>query len=392
MPPPLTAPGYQYPITQIELNFIVKSLQDYYQIAREEQIRSLFDGMAQKNMGFFTAKGDQAKDLVRSLRKPSIDSLSVTLGPMLNSTINRAVSNKYEVGGVLIKVATEALKYGAGLIPVPGLNSAVKYGVGYAGGLAGEEAHERALQDNSNVLNSRTGMESEKLYLNDTDIKDTVVKSMEDFMSVCRYIRTMPAEGSQLTFDEAVALPASTFQVQKAASSLNVSLWDTSKYVEGMRQRLDQINTISEGYVNSIRTQFPTYVTNILNRAYSDAREARMKDPKSSVTCPLDMYPPLMATTANAGGASQLGAYLSHAVLLGCWNSYHPGTSATPSTARVWQADASTKTCSKCNTEFTMFNRRHHCRKCGQIFCNNCCPERYRGAIIQRECLYCSPI
>jgi growth factor-regulated tyrosine kinase substrate len=28
--------------------------------------------------------------------------------------------------------------------------------------------------------------------------------------------------------------------------------------------------------------------------------------------------------------------------------------------------------CFKCKTTFTMFNRRHHCRGCGRIFCHAC--------------------
>ena len=34
--------------------------------------------------------------------------------------------------------------------------------------------------------------------------------------------------------------------------------------------------------------------------------------------------------------------------------------------------DDNCKTCYKCSITFTVFNRRHHCRICGQIFCNNC--------------------
>ncbi|OUM69153.1 hypothetical protein PIROE2DRAFT_57647 [Piromyces sp. E2] len=30
----------------------------------------------------------------------------------------------------------------------------------------------------------------------------------------------------------------------------------------------------------------------------------------------------------------------------------------------------------RCRTEFTTFNRKHHCRKCGLTFCNDCCNKR----------------
>ncbi|EFQ93261.1 hypothetical protein PTT_09420 [Pyrenophora teres f. teres 0-1] len=42
-----------------------------------------------------------------------------------------------------------------------------------------------------------------------------------------------------------------------------------------------------------------------------------------------------------------------------------------PITRNHWQADGSTPVCtaSSCQQPFTLFQRRHHCRKCGGIFC-----------------------
>lgn len=34
--------------------------------------------------------------------------------------------------------------------------------------------------------------------------------------------------------------------------------------------------------------------------------------------------------------------------------------------------DATVNNCYKCNSNFSIFNRRHHCRSCGRIFCHNC--------------------
>ena len=39
---------------------------------------------------------------------------------------------------------------------------------------------------------------------------------------------------------------------------------------------------------------------------------------------------------------------------------------------REWDADWTTKKCPSCDIVFTTLHRRHHCRKCGHIFCGQC--------------------
>lgn len=41
-----------------------------------------------------------------------------------------------------------------------------------------------------------------------------------------------------------------------------------------------------------------------------------------------------------------------------------------------WQFDDVEPACSSCKSEFNPFNRRHHCRLCGKIFCNDCSNQR----------------
>lgn len=41
-----------------------------------------------------------------------------------------------------------------------------------------------------------------------------------------------------------------------------------------------------------------------------------------------------------------------------------------------WQKDSEVHTCQKCSTEFGFFTRKHHCRVCGGIFCDNCTKHR----------------
>ncbi len=38
----------------------------------------------------------------------------------------------------------------------------------------------------------------------------------------------------------------------------------------------------------------------------------------------------------------------------------------------LWRPDESANRCSDCNAAFSFIKRRHHCRKCGQIFCHEC--------------------
>ncbi|PHH67557.1 hypothetical protein CDD82_1329 [Ophiocordyceps australis] len=41
-----------------------------------------------------------------------------------------------------------------------------------------------------------------------------------------------------------------------------------------------------------------------------------------------------------------------------------------------WQQDAEVTYCPICHTQFSIFVRKHHCRKCGRVVCNSCSPHR----------------
>jgi hypothetical protein len=44
--------------------------------------------------------------------------------------------------------------------------------------------------------------------------------------------------------------------------------------------------------------------------------------------------------------------------------------------APIWMPDKATLKCMDCQEVFTMTNRRHHCRRCGNIFCKKCLPTK----------------
>merc|ERR1719481_618359 len=41
-------------------------------------------------------------------------------------------------------------------------------------------------------------------------------------------------------------------------------------------------------------------------------------------------------------------------------------------TGRKWADDTDVVTCQGCQGGFSLTNRKHHCRNCGNIFCNEC--------------------
>lgn len=41
-----------------------------------------------------------------------------------------------------------------------------------------------------------------------------------------------------------------------------------------------------------------------------------------------------------------------------------------------WIDDAQCSACSKCASQFSAFNRRHHCRQCGLLYCGSCSAKK----------------
>lgn len=41
-----------------------------------------------------------------------------------------------------------------------------------------------------------------------------------------------------------------------------------------------------------------------------------------------------------------------------------------------WVPDDESPFCSKCQAKFDFLTRRHHCRRCGNVYCNHCCEHK----------------
>jgi len=54
-----------------------------------------------------------------------------------------------------------------------------------------------------------------------------------------------------------------------------------------------------------------------------------------------------------------------------------------------WVPDSEVSHCHLCKVDFTMFNRKHHCRNCGQIFCGNCSSKQHWVDARKEVCRVC---
>jgi hypothetical protein len=49
----------------------------------------------------------------------------------------------------------------------------------------------------------------------------------------------------------------------------------------------------------------------------------------------------------------------------------------------IWVEDQTVSTCTKCRVEFTYAVAKHHCRRCGLVFCSDC--TRNKSIVPQEE-------
>lgn len=100
---------------------------------------------------------------------------------------------------------------------------------------------------------------------------------------------------------------------------------------------------------------------------------------------PLPSAPASTATYANGNGGTQAHPALSSDTRTNTNNNIsssptHPNPNqrpdpqlASPRLSSTWDPDTCSNHCSACQTQFdALFKRKHHCRLCGRLFCQNC--------------------
>jgi hypothetical protein len=105
------------------------------------------------------------------------------------------------------------------------------------------------------------------------------------------------------------------------------------------------------------------------------AASASSSSSDGSATVPPPLPPPLVAAPANASAAA-------------------PASS--PSIAE-WQPDDAVSACPSCAVEFTFLTRKHHCRACGLVFCDQCTKHRLLLPVVDakekvRVCSGCNDV
>ena len=57
--------------------------------------------------------------------------------------------------------------------------------------------------------------------------------------------------------------------------------------------------------------------------------------------------------------------------------------------ARQWEQDGDVATCRQCKNSFSSKRRKHHCRNCGRIFCNDCSSQKIKLAGSKKDSRCC---
>ena len=314
-----------YQIAPAELQALGKGLEEYYETAWEEGIKSVVDRMARSQMGVVTGYLDQAKDSFESLRKKSNDQFGITFLPALKQYVGLYLANKNDVASDLVAIGSAALSALASKIPVPVLGTVISAAVVFAADKGRAELHNRSVNEADQQLATKTGTPTVKSFTNDTQAEQFIKQSIDQYKLIGKFCQTLPS--SIRSYEDAVTFPGAAFKVQMAASSLNVAILEIEEYLDGMRQRLANAQKVSAEYIARVRQDMPNAVSAVLQAGYQnsyakgEADIAKNKYGKPPV--------PQFKRPDKPGAATQLAAYLAHAVAQGYYDSGNRGPQIT---------------------------------------------------------------
>ena len=83
-------------------------------------------------------------------------------------------------------------------------------------------------------------------------------------------------------------------------------------------------------------------------------------------------YPPNVPLSRSSGHSRGSAS----ASISGITHGMTPGRRESGLVLPTWQADSEVSKCPVCNTDFSFFHRKHHCRKCGRVVCGACSSHR----------------
>uniref|UniRef100_A0A8C9FGG4 WD repeat and FYVE domain containing 3 n=1 Tax=Pavo cristatus TaxID=9049 RepID=A0A8C9FGG4_PAVCR len=206
-----------------------------------------------------------------------------------------------------------------------------------------------------------------------------------------------PCIGQDAKLQESQSQPGSTSHRPRSASNRVAAAWSADSGSDDSRRWSDQLSLDEKDgfiFVNYSEGQakiHPHAQVNHLHPSYAEARHYSKLKPGYRWERQLVFRSKLTMHTAfdrkdNAHPAeiTALGISKDHSrILIGdgrgrvfSWSvSDQPGRSA----ADHWVKDEGGDSCSGCSVRFSLTERRHHCRNCGQLFCQKC--SRFQSEI-----------
>jgi len=312
-----------YKLNEAAVKTIADGLEEYYADAWADGIKGLFDKMARSNMGVVTGYIDIGKDTYSKLRKKKADAFKVTYKAKIKREVKLYFANRSDVASDLVTIGEKVLNTLADKIPVPVVGSIITALAGVGANAARDELHARSISEADKQIAAKSGAELSKFFTSDTEAIKFIEQTIKQYKSIGKYTQTLPANIS--SFDDAITYPTSVFKVQQAASSLNVAIWSIKDYLESMSERLLVVQSETAKYITSVKTNMPEAVKSVIQKAYADGVIKGKTDISRNKYAAPPTPKPLVPPRPGEGPATQLAAYVSHAMTQGYYDSGNTG-------------------------------------------------------------------